>query len=311
MNRALRAVTLGGKERLVLAAPASLTLWDIGPDGRVLFTRDEERKAVIGLRAGETRERDLSWFDTSGLAALSRDGRSLLFDDRFGVYLRAMDGSPPVDLGLKDAFADDLSPDGNTILATALTAKRLILVPRSGGNPRPLPKYGIMSYSGARFFPDGKRILFTGAEKDIKLRSYVQEIAGGPPRPVTPEGSWGLSISPDGEEVAGIQHAPGISIWRVQGGEPWTVPGSLENDRPVAWHSSRRALWVFHRDEVPGRVFQVDIATGRRTLWKELRPPDSAGVYSIIDFEITPDASAYVYSYSRLLSQLYVAQGIR
>jgi WD40 repeat protein len=296
----------------VLAAPASLTLWDIAADGSVLFTRDEERKAVMGQPPGESRERDLSWLDGTGLAALSADGRSLLFDDRFGVYLRSTDGSLPMELGVKDAFADDLSPNGETILATSADNDRLMLVPRRGGDPRPLPNHGIGVYKGARWFPSGERVLFTGSRPGEQLRSYIQDLDGRPPRAITPAGSWALSISPDGKEVAVIQHGPGISIWPVEGdAPPRAVPGSREDDRPTAWHRDGRSLWVFHRDEVPAPVFRVDIASGRRVPWRDLQPPDLSGVYSIIDLEITPDGSAYVYSYARLLSQLYVARGLR
>ena len=35
------------RQRIVHAAPGSLTLWDIARDGRVLLTRDEERRAVV------------------------------------------------------------------------------------------------------------------------------------------------------------------------------------------------------------------------------------------------------------------------
>jgi hypothetical protein len=58
-------------------------------------------------------------------------------------------------------------------------------------------------------------------------------------------------------------------------------------------------------------VFSVDVATGRRTLWKTLRPPDAAGVYSIDQLKVTPSGDAYFYTYSRTLSELYEAHGLR
>jgi hypothetical protein len=74
-NRALRAVDLKRRQRLILQTPASLTLWDIAPDGRVLLARDEERSALVGVPPGESTERDLSWFDTSGLATFPKTAR--------------------------------------------------------------------------------------------------------------------------------------------------------------------------------------------------------------------------------------------
>jgi Tol biopolymer transport system component len=311
MNRSLRAVTLAGEQRVVLEAPGSLTVWDIAPDGRVLLTRDEERRAVVGVPPGETTERDLSWFDNSGVADISEDGLSFLLADRFGIYVRRMDGSPPTHLGLKDAYADDLSPDGKTVLATTDSGRQLVLVPTGAGNPQLLPAHGIVAYQGARWFPDGHRILFTGREAEGNLRSYVQDVNGGAPRALTPENTRALAISPDGEWTAGTGTGLGITIWPVAGGPSRPVPGSEPGDRPVAWSADGRSLWLFRRGEIPADIFQLEIATGRRTLSKKLLPPDPAGVYSIIEFQITSSGHAYVYGYTRLLSQLYLVRGLK
>jgi Tol biopolymer transport system component len=311
VNRTMRAVRLDGKQRLVLEGPGSLTLWDISPNKRVLLGRDEERNAVVGVPPGESAERDLSWFDDAGVADLSADGRWLLFGDRFGIYLRATDGSPPIHLGLKDGFADHLSPDGKTALATTQSGRQLLLVPSGAGDPQPVPAYSIASYSGAWWFPDGHRILFNGREPGHDLRSYIQDLYDGPPRALTPEDTRAVAISPDGQWTAAIGRGQAISLWPVAGGASRPVHGSEPGDRPVAWSADGRSLWLFRRGEVPAHVFQLEIATGRRQLWKTLIPPDAAGVYSIIDFRITPTGHAYFYSYSRLLSQLFLVHDLK
>jgi hypothetical protein len=79
----------------------------------------------------------------------------------------------------------------------------------------------------------------------------------------------------------------------------------------VQWSADGRSLWLFRRGEVPGHVFQLDLEDGQRRLWRTLVPPDPTGVYSIIDFRITPTGHAYFYSYARLLSQLYVVRDLR
>jgi WD40 repeat protein len=311
-TRALRGVSLAGRQRLILQTPASLTLWDIGVDGRVLLARDEERTALVGVPPGQTGERDLSWFDTSGLSDLSEDGQMLLFDDRYGVYIRRTDGSAPVHLGLKEGFGDDFSPDGRKVLATTASGGQLVVLPTGrGGDPVLLPRHGIASYRGACWFPDGVRILFNGIKPGGNLRAYVQDLGGDPPRPLTPENTWVLSISPDGEWAAAITPDQGISLWPVAGGEPRLVASSQPGDRPVAWSADGRSLWVFHRGEMPAEVSLLDVASGHRRLWKKLSPPDSSGVYSISDFKVTKDGSSYFYSYKRVLSQLYAAKGLR
>jgi eukaryotic-like serine/threonine-protein kinase len=311
-NRGLRSVTLDRKERVVLDAPGSLTLWDMAPDGRVLLSRDEERRAVVVVRPGESVERDLSWFDDSGLVEISNDGKYVLGGDRGFVFLRATDGSPPTQL-LKDAFADDISPDGKAILATIEDGHTLVIVPTGAGNPRRLPKPdGFDVYRGSQWFPDGRRVLFTGSEIGKASRSYVQDINGGLPTPLTPEDTRGLAISPAGDMVAVVGGQPQeMSIWPMAGGQPRPVRGARPDDRPVSWTPDGQSLWMFRRGEVPAPVFQLDLTSGERRLWKSLVPPDMAGVYSIQEFRITPKGDAYAYGYSRLLSQLYLVRGLK
>jgi len=310
-QRALRAVDLKGRDRVVLRVPGSLTLWDVDPDGRVLLTRDDERMSLVGVPPGASAERDLSWFDTAGLACLSRDGHLLLFGDRFGAYLRRTDGSPPVKLGLKDAYVDDLSPDGRLVLATTASGNQLILLPTGPGEQRLLPTHGMESYHGARWLPDGRRILFNARERHRKQRSYVMDVSSGSPQALTPEDTWALSVSSDGTLAAAIGTEDGISLWPIGGGPPRRVPGAEPRDRPVAWSSDGRSLWIFRRGEIPTHIDRLEIATGRRQLWKRLVPPDPAGVYSIDEFQITPSGHAYFYNYRRVLSELYVVQGLR
>ena len=310
-NRAVHAVNLDRKQRLVHAAPGSLTLWDIAADGRALLTRDEERRAVVGVPPGDTAERDFSWYDDSGVADISDDGRWLLCGDRFGVYVRGTDGSPPTSL-LKDGFADDLSPDGNMVLATTDSQRKLVLVPRGAGSLQSLPSGGIItSYRGTRWFPDGQRVLIAGVDAEGDVRSYIQDVKGGPPRALTPKRTWGVLVSPDGALIAAIGTGQAISLWPVAGGAPSPVKGSLVGDRPVAWSRDGQSLWLFRRSEVPGQVIKLDINTGRRHLWKTLVPPDAAGVYSIIQFQVTPTGHAYAYTYARVLSQLYQVHGLK
>ena len=120
-----------------------------------------------------------------------------------------------------------------------------------------------------------------------------------------------MSISPDGLWVAAMGTGQSISLWPVAGGAPRQVAGTEPADRPAAWSEDGRSLWILRRGEIPAQVYQLDIATGRRRLWKTLVPPDTAGVYSIIEFRITPKGDSYFYSFTRLLSQLYLVRGLR
>jgi len=63
--------------------------------------------------------------------------------------------------------------------------------------------------------------------------------------------------------------------------------------------------------DVPAKVTRVDIATGRRDPWLEIMPADPAGAQSIPDVKFSADGKSYAYSVVRLLSDLYVLDGLK
>ena len=314
-NRALRAVTLDNKERVVFQGNGAMTLWDVGPDGSVLLTNDEERRAVR-VKAPEGEEHDFSLRDQTGGQEISRDGRKILGGDRLGLFVVGTDGSQ-LEEHRREAFADDLAPDGRTILATTDEGRKQIVISPGASGPRLLPPGDIVEYLGAYWFPRSQpfRVLLTGRRAGQQLQSFVQNADGsGPPSPITAPGTWGVAISQDEQWIAAIQGPrPPIQILPIKAGAapPREVPGVQDDERPVAFTEDGKALWLFRRGQVPGNVYRVDIATGRRDRTIPLHPPDTAGIYSIAECAITPDGQAYAYSYTRVLSELYLAKGLK
>jgi hypothetical protein len=84
---------------------------------------------------------------------------------------------------------------------------------------------GFVSYRRAWFFPDGKRILVSGAEDGKGPRCYVRELANGTVRAVTPEGSEEGRLSPDGLKVIARKVGGGWFTTPVAGGEVEPVEG--------------------------------------------------------------------------------------
>ena len=315
---ALQAVTLSGKVRHVAGFPGGVTLLDIARDGRVLFNRINWRREIVGLAPGESRERNLTWLDWSFPVDLSRDGKFLLFVEQnegarggYLSYLRKTDGSPAVLLG--QAFAWGLSPDGKWALTVGgVGSQQLTLLPAGPGQPKPLPEAGI-TYQGANWFPDGRRVLLMGNEPARGVRLYVQDVAGGKPRAITPEGVsfFTQGITPDGRSVAARSPEQRILLYPIEPGEPQAIPGISPEDVPIRWTADGRSLYVLGPGDLPAKIYIVDVSSGRRTLWKELTPPDPAGVLTIGPIFITPDGKSYAYSYRRTLEDLYLAEGLR
>ncbi len=306
--RALRAVSLDGRERLIMQTPGSLLLQDIADDGRALLTHEDHRSGILASTPGAQAERELSWFDDSRLADIGVNG-AILFGDRTSIYLRRLDGSPPVRLG--EGYADAISPDGKWALSTTTSTDQLVLLATGAGQARPVARHEIESYAGAWWFPTGTRILFNGRERGRGLRAYMQDLDGGRPQPLTPEGTWALSVSPDGRVVAAVAEGMGINLYPVDGQPVRPAPGSQPGDRPGGWSLDGTSLWVFRRGEMPASVHRLALTTGQRSLWKQLVPADAAGVTTIREFRITPDEKSYAYSYRRVLSDLYLVTNLK
>jgi eukaryotic-like serine/threonine-protein kinase len=313
----LHAVSLSGRERVVARSPGSLALDDIARDGRVLLRRQSQQIGSAGVLAPEKVERDLSWLDGSMATGLSADGTTQLFAEiqeggggGYPSYLRRADGSDPVKVS--DDFASSLSADGKWALTMPRRGPpRLVLVPTGPGQARTLRNDGILEYRWAFFTPDGKGIFFHGATAGHALRTYLTGLAGGAAVPVTPEGIICNAMSPDGRQLASNGTERGVLLFAIGGGPPRPVPGTGAQDRPFAWSPDQRFLYVYQRGEVPARISRIELATGRREIWKQWAPADRAGVVSIIDPELAAGGTGYVFSYTRTLSDLYLAEGLR
>jgi len=317
-GRFLSAVNLSGKERLLAREPGTLTLQDVARDGRVLVTRDVPRVGMVGMTAGTSRERDLSWMDWSAPRDLSSDGKTLLFAEsgegggaNYATYLRQTDGSPAIRLGEGSGFT--LSPDKKWVVGGLPKAPvQFFLLPTGAGEVKPLTHDNI-NHMWARWFPDGKRVMFSGDEPGKGVRLYVQDVDGGLPRAITGEGvnSSLFAISPDGKQVVVIGPDRRPVLLPVDGGEGQSIPGLDFGDAPIGWGSDGHSLFVYHLGEVPTHVEKLDMVTGHKQPWKELAPPDVSGVTFISAILITPDGNNYVYEYGRTLSDLYLVNDLK
>jgi Tol biopolymer transport system component len=315
-NRAVYS-TRSGEVRLRIRVPGNLTLQDVSREGRMLVARDSQRNEFLGLSPGESKERDLTWLDWSLPSAISRDGKTVLFSESgegggagYSAYIRKTDGSPAVRLG--EGNAQDLSPDGEWALSIIHSASdpQLAAFPTGAGEPRVFPKEGISVFS-ASFLPDGKQILLTGGEPARGQRLYLRDFAGGKPRAVSPEG-YAVSgpVSPDGKWAVVDGPDRRRYLYPLSGGEPTPIPGLDPQDGVAQITADGHFLYVRRRAEVPMKVYRLEIATGRKELWRTLMPGDAAGVANLSPLP-TPDGSAYIYSYIRTLSDLFLVEGVR
>ncbi len=317
----LSAITLSGKERLLYASPIRLALHDLAHDGRVLVSGGQYRRGMIALAPGETAERDLSWLDGSQVSDLSADGKTLLFDEseegggpNESVYLRKTDGSAAVRLG--EGWATSLTVDGKWALTIPPEGTKLVLLPTGVGETRTATYHAIETVLAAWPFPDGERVLIRAIEKGHGARLYVGALGGGSLRPITPEGIdfHGVAITPDGKWVTAIRSDRMAMFYSVEGGagvSPHQVAGLSAGDVPIRFASDGASLFVYRLDESPAKILRLDLATGRKDLWKVLAPSDRAGADALRPVRITPDGKSYAYSFVRALEDLYLVKGLK
>jgi sugar lactone lactonase YvrE len=319
----LWSVDLEGRERQVYRAPGHMLIHDIAPDGRALLNLGRAIPSLIGRAPGEMRDRDLSWLDFGYATDLSSDGRTFLFAEQgdavgggYSTYVRGMDGSPPVLLGKGSALS--LSPDGRLALVVTLTApEHLAVLPTGVGAPRSLPTGTIAQFHWAAFFPDSRRIAIAGNERGRGTRIFVQDIEGGDPKPISPEGTtfrMGSPVTPDGAYVA-ARGDTGIALYPVAGGEPVPVKAS-GRDAPLRFGGGGRLLYVRRTPagqggRVPARIYRLDLVSGTEELWRELSPAGAPTIANVNSVAIAPDAGAYAYTYSVPTARLYEVRGLR
>jgi Tol biopolymer transport system component len=189
------------------------------------------------------------------------------------------------------------------------------LLPTGAGESKALPNPGIEVYYSGAWFPDGKRILLAGEQSDRIPRSFVQDVDGGPPQPVGPEGMRAVLVSPGGDRVAAYGPDGEVYLMSADGAEPEPIAGTEFGDELLQWSADGGGLYVRALDDSRLEIYRLDLATGIRQTWVELDIPDPIGFIGIENgpgaTRITPDGSAVVYSYWQGRGELYIAEGLR
>jgi eukaryotic-like serine/threonine-protein kinase len=316
-QRSIYAVSMNGTERALLEVPGSIILKDVLPDGRALLVRDSARRELTGLIASEPKERDFSWLDWTHPDDISPDGSFFVFHEAgvgggkgFSVFMRKLDGSPPVLLGEGNSLS--ISPDRKFVLTNQQqTPSQLFLVPVGPGQTRQITNDSIDHRDGL-LLPDGKRLVFLGIEVGHAPRWYIQDLEAGSPKPLTAEGFGDLnsSTSPDGKffVVACPNGKPCLAP--LDGSTPKPIPGVNVDDGTIQWTDDGRAIYVFKYGSLPAKIERLDVSNGKRTLWKTVAPADSAGVHGITQIRMTRDGRVCLYSYLRTFSDLFIVKGL-
>lgn len=325
LQKELRSVTLGGRQRLVLSQAVSIRLLDVAKDGRVLVAHEQERSRCFFRGEKDPVERELSWLDGSVIQSISRDGRLVVLNEQgegagagqAQVYLRETSGVPPMKLGpgLGVAF----SPDERFVVGITVNPPDIVLYPVGPGQPRTIHMEGISLGEVWGLLPDGRTVVFDGNEPSHGRRIWLMEVTGSKPRPISPEGVFALRplpITPDGGFVLGVLGGLGILsgkilAYPVAGGDPQPLKGLLEGEMIAGWGLDGQSFFSFGVNKIPMQMHRVDGKTGERKLVREIVPADRAGRLLAFYAYMTPDGKDYAFTTVIVLSELHLIEGLR
>jgi hypothetical protein len=172
-----------------------------------------------------------------------------------------------------------------------------------------LPPGQIEKYYDARWLPGGQSVVFAASEAGHARRTYVQDLKGGLPVPVTPEGIAGTIVSADGRSVVAVSTDQRLYVCPMSGDGPRLVTELLPDERVFQRTPDGRSVYV-GRTGISMSVFRIELKTGKRVPWKTFGLPDPAGV-GIWGMVLAPDGRSYAYSYSRVIDDLYLVEGLK
>jgi eukaryotic-like serine/threonine-protein kinase len=322
------AIGLDGKRRVAARFPGYLALYDIAADGRILFSLNNGRKGIRALAPGETVERDLSILESADVRGISDDGTVILAETvgesggaKGSIYLRHTDGSPPVRLG--DGVAFSLSPDGKWVTgytSRESAVRQFILMPTGPGETVEVHVPQLPDGQGlvVGWLEGEENYLVQGASLTGKGWQYFAWNArANTVTPVSPPNAPDAMplLSPDRHSYLLPCAAGPWCVYSMDGPnrppEPRPVLGLTPHDSPVNWRADGKAIYVVthHNDNRMMPITLIDLATGNRTPWKELRP--AIPVDQVMYPRITPDGRGYAYNYTYVRSELYVGEGVK
>jgi eukaryotic-like serine/threonine-protein kinase len=294
--------------RVVLPSIGSVFLLDV-KDDRWILVRNDEQLGVRALLPDATEEKEVGWLDASLNPLLSDDGKTLVFADEsqsaggnYGIMMRGSDRPGVVRLG--EGAPLDVSPDGSRVLSELFTPMQLRLYPTGAGEPIVLNTGPLKTVHRAAFLAGDTRVIACGQEASGALRCYALDAAGGEPKAIMPEGMSVRAVAPGGKRALAATSDGTVVVFDFA--DQRAAPVSVSNaDEIAGWADDGQSVFVYGRT-IPSRLERVDIATGHRTLLRELGPPNRAGLLRLAGVAVTRDARAYAYGYWRRVSKLFL-----
>ena len=123
----------------------------------------------------------------------------------------------------------------------------------------------------------------------------------------------------DGKRIVGINEAAEAVIFDTEKLTVSKVPGLEPDEQPrmgpdlngAAWSNDGKALILVKASLFGAEIFRVDIESGKKTMLKKMELSEKAGTFMKPLILYAEKSDTYVYRVSRVLSKLYVVEGLQ
>jgi len=312
---ALYAVTLSGVQRLVSQTGAMIVMQDVARDGRVLLSTVNSRLGILYTPQNGTAQRDLAWLDSSLLYELSNDAHAIVFVElsngqgrNSAIYLRKTDGSAAIQLGYGNR--PSLSPDGKWVACIHHEADRssLMLLPTGPGESQ-FPKIDGIHFDSVEWFPDNKHILYTGNETGHATRTWMYDLETNQSTPLTPEGTRGTRVSPDGKWFITVDPHK-LMLSPVSGGDSKTIVDLQPGESVVRWSGDGSYLFLQQREPASIKITRLEVSTRRKEPWLTVKVPEP-GAEFFGPLALSADGKACATTFQHDLANLFLVTGLK
>jgi len=316
-EQTLLAISLDGKRRTVLRAPIEMQVQDISSTGTVLLA-SIRYNVELGVKHASEKTARMLQAGIVDMAAVSHDGEWLVYSrfegSDYKIFLQNTNGTAPVLIG--DGYGSGISYDSRLIAAVrAAEPNKLILYPAGAGEKREIDLGKLNARvatveNGITFSRDGRFALLSASNPQQEVRSYLVNLGDGSLHPVTPVGTSLGKLSPDGTHVFAIDMATRKPVVvEIGSGKLSDVPGIGAHEEVLGWTEDGKSV-TLRTEELPTKVFIVEVSTGRRRFIQTVEPIANLGsMYARL--VACADGSVVGYRLRRGMYALYSVEGLK
>jgi serine/threonine protein kinase/Tol biopolymer transport system component len=312
----LYSVTRSGKIRTVARMPVEVVLEDISASGRVLLETVRYQIEMGVKRSGESQAHDIiaNFVDLGGI---SPDGQWLVYNNftsgDFEALVRKVDGAAPIRVG--QGYGDGITWDGSLVAASRDTEPhKVYLYPTGVGEQRVIDlgdlTAGFTFENDINFSRDAHWGFLSAFNSKGEVRGYLFDLGNGKVRPVSPVGMRGGKLSPDAARVVALDITrQRLILVDVASGKVSDINGVEAGEEMLAWNIDGQGIVVWNQ-ELPAKITNVTLATGKRQLVQSVEPLSMLGsMYARL--AASANGKIAVYRHRRGLYAIHIADDLR